>query len=251
VGPRQPESDEEVVPSIESQNTPAIVEAETQADTQANTSAAVPAQRPSQTLRRSARLRQNPRVLIADIPATHFDPAVHFSSNGASLRDLSNKYAKASVEDKPYNNTAFKARKRAFLEVPRPKGLEALVKAFDRASRKKQSLALESTESPIETSKASRNSTVGTIPGADKQKAEFKYFDRDHPANYGDTFISKRSDSSTSSSRNASDAQALPNSDYFPICALNYSGSSEPDKISSCAFPACPCSQLSSAIRQT
>lgn len=206
VGPREPDGDEEVFPSIETQDTPASVTADTRAS--------LPAQLPSQTLRRSARLRQNTRVLIARLLETGFDPVARLSKRDAGVLDLSNKGS-------------------------RPNDQEALLKSLDRVGPKKQSLALEFNESPMETSETSRNSAIDAYLGAMKQNAAIKYFDRDHPAKREQSFLSSRSDSSTSSLNNASEAQTISNSDYFPVCTLNHSGSSEPDEISSCAIPAC------------
>lgn len=220
--------EEDAVPSIETDNLRAPVEAATRAE--------VPAQLPNQTLRRSARHRQDPHVSIAHVPETYFDPVAHLNKPSPGSLDLSTKPQKAGVKDLSISpHVLFNGNH--FIDQ------QTLFKSFNHASRKSHVLDPESSGVPIKSSEEGRNSTVHAPLGASNQNAAIKYFDRDHPANHGHFFTSNSvgENSGIFSSRTAQDAQTFTNRGYFPVSTLDYGGPPTSGETGRCVFSACPC----------
>lgn len=220
--------EEDAVPSIETNNLRAPVEAATRTT--------VPAQLPNQTLRRSARHRQEPHVTIAHVPGSHFNPVAHLNKPSTDILNLSTKPQQAGVND-------LSISPRVLFDGYDFIDEQTLFKSFDHASRKSQVSDPESNGVPMESSEDSRNSTVKAPLGASNQNAAIKYFDRDHPANHGHVFPSNSvgENSGSSSSRDAHDAQAFTNRDNFPVSTLDYGGPPTSHETGRCVFSACPC----------
>ena len=156
----------QVVPSIETKNA--------RASAQANTGAAVPAQRPSQTLRRSARLRQNAEdthVSIARIDDVRFDPVAHLRKSGTYLDYFPGGHAEAFVESNTNANATFKRIRQAFLDSPRPDN----IKPFKAGNLKKLSLVFATHGAPIKTSEGLRVPANASL-GASEQNGAIEYF---------------------------------------------------------------------------
>lgn len=212
---------DQVVPSIETGNA--------RTSTAATTRAVVPAQRASQTLRRSARLRQNAEdthVSIARIDDVRFDPVAHLRKSGTDLDHLPGGHAEAFVDSNANASATFKRIRQAFLDSPCPDN----IKPFKAGDLKKLGLVFATHGAPPIKSSAGLRLPVNAFQGTSKQNADIQYFDRDDPVNHGRSPI----DTSASSSNDAG-------GDNFPICTLKYGGSSSPDENSSCASSSCPC----------
>lgn len=194
----------------------------------------MPAQLPNQTLRRSARHRQDPHVSIAHVPQTHFDPVAHLNKPSTDNLSLSTKPQKAAVND-------LSISPRVLFDGYDFIDQRTLFKSFDHASRKSHKPAFNGV--PIKSSEEGRNSTVDAPLGASNQHAAVRYFDRDHPANHGHVFTSNSvgENSGTSSFRSAQNAQTFTNSGYLPVSTLDYGGLSTSHESGRCAFSACPC----------
>lgn len=210
-------TDEDEAPA--GQVVPSIEVATTRASAQANTRAAAPAQRPSQTLRRSAHLRQDPQVSIAHVPATNFDPVAHLCKSGTDLNHLPGGYAEAFVEDNANASATFKKIGQAFLDGPRPDN----VKPFKRGNLKTPGLVFATRGAPIKTSEGLRLPSNALLD-ASEQNGAIEYF-----ATHGAPIKT-----SASSSIDAG-------GDLLSICTLKYGGSPSLDEMSSCASSSCPC----------